>query len=47
MPTFIAGLPGEDLESFARGFDILSELRPNEIQVEYFKTPQRGSDCSS
>lgn len=33
----IAGLPGEDLESFGRGFDILSSLRPNEIQVGILK----------
>jgi len=29
----IAGLPGEDLESFGRGFDRLYALRPHEIQV--------------
>lgn len=33
----IAGLPGEDIESFARGFDILSELHPHEIQVGILK----------
>lgn len=33
----IVGLPGEDLPSFARGFDTLSELRPNEIQVGILK----------
>lgn len=33
----IAGLPGEDLNSFAKGFDILSALRPNEIQVGILK----------
>lgn len=33
----IVGLPGEDLESFARGFDILFELRPDEIQVGILK----------
>ena len=29
----IAGLPGEDLQSFARGFDWLVNLQPQEIQV--------------
>lgn len=33
----IAGLPGEDLESFARGFDTLYAQRPNEIQVGILK----------
>jgi radical SAM superfamily enzyme YgiQ (UPF0313 family) len=33
----IAGLPGEDLESFARGFDRLYALRPHEIQVGVLK----------
>ncbi|KYG68679.1 Mg-protoporphyrin IX monomethyl ester oxidative cyclase [Bdellovibrio bacteriovorus] len=33
----IAGLPGEDLESFAKGFDILASLRPHEIQVGILK----------
>lgn len=33
----IAGLPGEDLESFAKGFDILAALRPHEIQVGILK----------
>lgn len=33
----IAGLPGEDIQSFARGFDILAALRPNEIQVGILK----------
>jgi radical SAM superfamily enzyme YgiQ (UPF0313 family) len=33
----IAGLPGEDLESFARGFDRLYRLRPHEIQVGILK----------
>lgn len=33
----IAGLPGEDLESFARGFDRLVELDPHEIQVGILK----------
>jgi radical SAM superfamily enzyme YgiQ (UPF0313 family) len=33
----IAGLPGEDIESFGRGFDRLYELRPHEIQVGILK----------
>ena len=33
----IAGLPGEDLESFARGFDRLWALRPHEIQFGILK----------
>lgn len=33
----IAGLPGEDIHSFAEGFDTLSALRPNEIQVGILK----------
>lgn len=33
----IAGLPGEDLESFGRGFDRLYALRPHEIQVGILK----------
>jgi radical SAM superfamily enzyme YgiQ (UPF0313 family) len=33
----IAGLPGEDLESFAAGFDRLIELGPQEIQVGILK----------
>lgn len=33
----IVGLPGETLDSFARGFDALSELRPDEIQVGILK----------
>jgi radical SAM superfamily enzyme YgiQ (UPF0313 family) len=33
----IAGLPGEDLESFARGFDRLYALEPHEIQVGLLK----------
>lgn len=33
----IAGLPGEDLESFARGFDRLVALSPQEIQVGVLK----------
>jgi len=33
----IAGLPGEDMESFARGFDRLHALGPHEIQVGILK----------
>jgi radical SAM superfamily enzyme YgiQ (UPF0313 family) len=33
----IAGLPGEDLRSFAAGFDRLLELKPQEIQVGILK----------
>ena len=33
----IAGLPGEDLESFARGFDKLWALKPHEIQFGILK----------
>ena len=33
----IAGLPGEDLASFARGFDRLVAMRPHEIQVGILK----------
>lgn len=33
----IVGLPGEDLESFAAGFDRLAALRPQEIQVGMLK----------
>ena len=33
----IAGLPGEDLASFARGFDQLHALRPHEIQLGILK----------
>ncbi|HEX4796234.1 MAG TPA: DUF4080 domain-containing protein [Humisphaera sp.] len=33
----IVGLPGEDLESFGRGFDRLLELGPQEIQVGILK----------
>ncbi|MDB5842017.1 MAG: putative Fe-S oxidoreductase [Herminiimonas sp.] len=33
----IAGLPGEDMESFARGFDRLVELKPHEIQFGILK----------
>jgi radical SAM superfamily enzyme YgiQ (UPF0313 family) len=33
----IAGLPGEDLRSFARGFDLLWQARPAEIQVGILK----------
>ncbi|MDB4614269.1 B12-binding domain-containing radical SAM protein [bacterium] len=33
----IVGLPGEDLESFGRGFDRLLDLQPQEIQVGILK----------
>lgn len=33
----IVGLPGEDVESFAKGFDILASLAPDEIQVGILK----------
>ncbi|MBL8951956.1 MAG: B12-binding domain-containing radical SAM protein [Myxococcaceae bacterium] len=33
----IVGLPGEDLQSFARGFDALVKLAPQEIQVGVLK----------
>ncbi len=33
----IVGLPGEDLASFARGFDALVSLKPHEIQVGMLK----------
>jgi radical SAM superfamily enzyme YgiQ (UPF0313 family) len=33
----IVGLPGETLESFARGFDAVSALQPHEIQVGLLK----------
>lgn len=33
----IVGLPGETLDSFAAGFDALSELRPDEVQVGILK----------
>lgn len=33
----IVGLPGEDLESFAQGFDTLVEINPQEIQVGILK----------
>ena len=33
----IAGLPGEDMASFARGFDQLHALRPHEIQLGILK----------
>ena len=33
----IVGLPGENLQSFGKGFDILSELKPDEIQVGILK----------
>jgi radical SAM superfamily enzyme YgiQ (UPF0313 family) len=41
----IAGLPGEDMESFGRGFDRLYELRPHEIQVGILKR-LRGTPIS-
>lgn len=41
----IAGLPGEDLESFARGFDRLLALNPHEIQVGILKR-LRGTSLS-
>lgn len=41
----IAGLPGEDMESFARGFDTLAKLRPQEIQVGILKR-LRGAPIS-
>ncbi len=33
----IAGLPGEDIESFAQGFDLLVSLQPQEIQLGILK----------
>lgn len=33
----IAGLPGEDLQSFASGFDLLVSLQPHEIQLGILK----------
>jgi radical SAM superfamily enzyme YgiQ (UPF0313 family) len=33
----IVGLPGEDIHSFAKGFDILSSITPDEIQVGILK----------
>lgn len=33
----IVGLPGEDVASFARGFDALVKLRPHEVQVGLLK----------
>jgi hypothetical protein len=33
----IVGLPGEDIDSFGRGFDRLLALRPQEIQVGILK----------
>lgn len=33
----IAGLPGEDIDSFARGFDLLVSLQPHEIQLGILK----------
>ena len=33
----IAGLPGEDLQSFARGFDAVTSLTPHEVQLGILK----------
>ena len=33
----IAGLPGEDIDSFARGFNLLVSLQPHEIQLGILK----------
>lgn len=33
----IAGLPGEDLESFSKSFDEVYELSPNELQLGFLK----------
>lgn len=41
----IVGLPGEDLDSFATGFDTLYALRPHEIQVGILKR-LRGAPIS-
>ncbi len=41
----IAGLPGEDVESFAEGFDKLAGLRPHEIQFGILKR-LRGAPIS-
>jgi len=45
----IVGLPGEDIASFATGFDRLLKLRPQEIQVGMLKrlrgTPIVRHDC--
>ncbi|PIU20494.1 MAG: B12-binding domain-containing radical SAM protein [Elusimicrobia bacterium CG08_land_8_20_14_0_20_59_10] len=41
----IAGLPGEDLQSFAAGFDRLYTLRPHEIQLGMLKR-LRGAPIS-
>lgn len=41
----IAGLPGEDVESFARGFDQLVALQPHEIQFGILKR-LRGAPIS-
>ena len=47
----IVGLPGENLETFAMGFDRLIDLRPQEIQVGILKrlkgTPIRMHDQAS
>ncbi len=41
----IAGLPGEDVQSFAAGFDLLASLRPHEIQFGILKR-LRGAPIS-
>ncbi len=41
----IAGLPGEDVEGFARGFDRLVQLNPHEIQIGILKR-LRGAPVS-
>ena len=41
----IAGLPGEDMQSFARGFNQLAALRPHEIQFGILKR-LRGAPIS-
>ena len=47
----IAGLPGEDLESFGRGFDRLFAARPHEIQLGILKRlkgyPLEGKDAAA
>lgn len=41
----IVGLPGETLESFARGFDQLAQLQPDEIQVGILKRLKGAPIC--
>ncbi|MGZ3792688.1 MAG: DUF4080 domain-containing protein [Bdellovibrio sp.] len=41
----IVGLPGEDLQSFAQGFDTLAELKPDEIQVGILKRLKGAPIC--